>query len=348
MGSDDMIVERRPANHTPAIALGVAALLLLIVGGLSYRDYVRRSYEKEFAEKEREMMARQGYVQWGPRTYVPQGAAMPNAPAPANLSQPVAQVPGNVPPPVSQPAGPAGPAVAANAAGVQSPAASPGVSQPAGSSPGAREVPAGDQATRAVSSSPAPAPASDPARFPREDNLPEPDDPVLSQFQDSLDRAREQAAETEQRYRELTGEAGRAANRYAAESDRVAVPAGEEITEELPAFLREALEEPPGGNPDVEQRMARLREQVRLSPALARVTSYNNDWGLVTFNAGSSQGVALEQRYAVRRGDDILGWVRVEEVQPNAAVAVLVTKNRNADTALKPEPGDDLIKYELE
>ena len=53
--------ERRQVNHTPTIALGIAALLLLIVGAMSYRDFVRTSYEKEYAEKERQLLARHGY-----------------------------------------------------------------------------------------------------------------------------------------------------------------------------------------------------------------------------------------------------------------------------------------------
>ncbi len=60
MAPDDL-GERRQVNHTPTIALSIAAILLLIVGALSYRDFVRTSLEKEFAEKEARMMQRQGY-----------------------------------------------------------------------------------------------------------------------------------------------------------------------------------------------------------------------------------------------------------------------------------------------
>ena len=84
-----------------------------------------------------------------------------------------------------------------------------------------------------------------------------------------------------------------------------------------------------------------------MAPALARVTGYDKDWGLVTFNAGIGQGVKKDQRFAVRRGEDILGWVKVDQVEENQSIAVLVTKNREIDTAAKPEVGDDLIDFEL-
>ena len=74
MGNEDF-GEARQVNHTPAIALGAAAVLLLIVGAMSYRDSVRSSMEREYAEKERQLLMRHGY---------------PVAPFP-NMQQPYAQ-----------------------------------------------------------------------------------------------------------------------------------------------------------------------------------------------------------------------------------------------------------------
>jgi len=56
--------------------------------------------------------------------------------------------------------------------------------------------------------------------------------------------------------------------------------------------------------------------------------------------------VRKDQRFAVRRGADILGWIKVDEVQENQSIAVLVT-NRDNETVQKPEVGDDLIDFEL-
>jgi hypothetical protein len=67
----------------------------------------------------------------------------------------------------------------------------------------------------------------------------------------------------------------------------------------------------------------------------------------VTFDAGIGQGVRIDQRFAVRRGSEILGWVKVNEVLEDEAIATLVTKNADSDTAVKPDVGDDLIDFEL-
>ncbi len=81
MGPDE-IGERRQMNHTPMIALGAIAVLLLIVCAMSYRDYLRASLEKEFAEeyaeKEEQLMQRNGYspLQQG-QPQNPQGQQQP-------------------------------------------------------------------------------------------------------------------------------------------------------------------------------------------------------------------------------------------------------------------------------
>jgi len=295
IGPDD-IGERRPANHTPTIALGIAAVLLLVVGAKSYRDFlqdsiekkvreeVRAELEKEFAEKEAWMLQRFGQ---------PAGALAGQMPAPA-------------------PGGTGTPSVSAGTFGYGAPASpATGAVPPAGA--------AGLQA---------------------EAGLPAPVDPELARIQESLNQAREQSRLTEQRYNELSANPGAATT--------ATDPSGSAaITAELPDFLREAVENPPGGNPEVEEQIRRMRAQVLAQPSLAKVTSYDKEWGIVTFNAGSVQGVKKDQRFAVRRGSDILGWVKVDEVQEDQAIAVLVTKNADSDTAIKPDVGDDLIDFEL-
>lgn len=295
MGPDE-IGERRQVNHTPMIALGAAAVLLLIVCAMSYRDYVRTSLEKEFAEKEQRLMQRSGQYP------VAQGQ-------PQNFQQP--------PPLTPQ----ANPQMYAQQQTAQQPAQG-AVSQPqASQQPYLAPAPQGEAANSAQSS------------------LPRPRDPEMDQLRNSMDQVKEQAARTDERYKEITGDVDRLA--------REAETPASEITAELPDFLRDAVENPPGGNPDVEARLKRMKGQVRMAPALARVTGYDKDWGLVTFNAGLSQGVKKDQRFAVRRGEDILGWIKVDQVEPNQSIAVLVTKNRESDTAVKPEVGDDLIDFEL-
>ena len=314
MGPDD-IGERRQVNHTPTIALSIAAILLLIVGALSYRDYLRTSFEKEFAEKEARLMQRQGH------------------PVPAQAAQ--------------LPQGSQGQVYLQNGVPVNAQGMPVNPSAPVGFQPPAQNV-VYDAQGNPVAAAPGIAP-----RYPETGNLPLPNDPELENIRASLDQAREQSRLTEQRYNQLAGNvdstAREAAAMAAGSSDAAnANGAGATtITEELPDFLREAVENPPGGNPEVEARLERMRQQVSAAPSLGKVTSYNKDWGVVTFDAGASQGVKVDQRFAVRRGSDILGWIKVDEVREDQSIAILVTKNRNSDTALKPEVGDDLIDFEL-
>ncbi len=302
MGSEDMI-ERKPANNTPTIALGIAAVLLLIVGAMSYKDFVRRSLEKEYAEKEKSMMERIGYVPVGSNNtpYIHQSqlnqqpqAAPAVAPAVTVAQNPVTPQVTQAPPPV-----------------------------------------AGSDIS-----------AIDPQRFPAETNLPRPLDPDIEAMQNSLNQVKRQAAATVNRYGELTNNTGTALQNSGTAIQNAGNTAAE-ITEELPDFLRNATADPPGGNPEVEARIARLKRQVVASPALAKVISYDKSWGILVFNAGSASGVAKDQRFAVRRGDAILGWVTVDEVEEGQSIARLVTKNRDSDTDLKPAAGDDLISLEL-
>ncbi|MEQ1841821.1 MAG: hypothetical protein ABL994_15560, partial [Verrucomicrobiales bacterium] len=177
--------------------------------------------------------------------------------------------------------------------------------------------------------------------------LPVPNDPQIDNIRQTLDQAREQGRKTEERYNELAGNANQAPAAVTPTGATPAPQAETQISAELPDFLREAVQAPPGGNPEVEARLQKMRDQVRSAPSLAKVTSYNKDWGIVTFNAGTGQGVKVDQRFAVRRGSEILGWIKVDQVDVDQSIAVLVTKNRDSDTSVKPDVGDDLIDFEL-
>jgi len=303
MGSEEL-GEQKQVNHTPTIALGIAALLLLIVGAMSYKDYVRRSLEKEYAEKEKVMMERAGYVPVGTTNtpYIHQSQLTQQPVTPATV-----------------------PAVTAAQNPVTSGAAA--TAQPANTQPAGSNIA-----------------AVDPQRIPEQSDLPVPNDPEIQAMKNSLDEVKKQAEATANRYGEL---AGNSASALQDSASRAGNSASAAITEELPDFLRNATENPPGGNPEVNERLARLKQQVRVAPSLGKIISYDNLWGIVVFDAGSDNGVKKDERFAVRRGDDILGWVKVDEVEKTQAIARLLTKKRDSDTDLNPEAGDDLIAFEL-
>jgi hypothetical protein len=295
MGNEDF-GESRQVNHTPAIALGVAAVLLLIVGAMSYRDSVRSSMEREYAEKERQLLMRHGYPvnpypnmqqplqsQYAPNGYPQQGQLPQQGQQPAYQNQFPQQ---NYP-----------------------------------------QQPQNNQAI-----------ARNAANMNVESNLPAPNDPEIAAIENSLDQVREQERLTEQRYRDITS----GVDTLAREAD----VAASEITEELPDFLRNAVESPPGGNPLEEAELARMRERVKVAPTLASVTSVNLEFGFITFNAGMTQNVRKDQKYAIRRSGEIVGWVRVDEVQENDSVAMLESEHNEATIEVKPEVGDDLIPFD--
>jgi len=286
MGDDDL-GERRQTNPTPTIALGIAAVLLLVVGAMSYRDSVREKYEREFAAKEQALLSRHGYPAIDPAT------GLPVAP----YAAPVAPV----------------------AAVEEAPSAH-----------------SADRDPRLV--------AESAARRQVESGLPR--DPELDAIRSSLDQARELAQQTREQYRELSD----GVDGLAARERPSILPDDYDVNEELPAFLREALENPPG---DIEGDLGQLpsmeaqKEKIVQAPTIGKVTSYDTEWGVVTINAGRNNQVQEGTRFAVRRGDEIVGWVRVDEVFDNQSIAYMVTRNRDNDLAKKPEAGDDLIAFEL-
>lgn len=303
MIDSDEMGERRQVNHTPAIALGVAAILLLIVGAMSYSDYVRSKFEKEYTEKERQLLMRHGY----PVAPIPnmrtqlqqpyqQNGYYPQQPQQQNLANQQQQQPVQQQVPVA----------------------------PVQTSPDQGQL------------------AQNAASLNVESGLPVPNDPEIDAIRDSLDEVRKQEAQTEQRYRDITD----GVDTLAREAEDELKEGIGDLSEELPAFLRNAVENPPGGNPEIEAEMERMRERVKVAPTLAQVTSVDLEFGFVTFNAGAAQQVAEKQRYAVRRNGEIVGWVRVEEVHPNESIAMLESDHNEASTAVKPGVGDDLIPFE--
>lgn len=289
--------ERRQVNHTPAIALGIAAVLLLIVGAMSYSDYVESEFEKEYMEKERQLLLRNGY----------QVAPIPNMQNQLQQlypQQPQQQVSNGVPQQPLRQQAPVNQQLAQNNAGLAQNAANLNV----------------------------------------ESALPIPNDPEIDAIRNSLDQVRKQEEQTEQRYRDLSDGVDILAKNAKKQLDNTGGIG--DLSTDLPNFLRNAVENPPSANPEIEAEMARMRERVTRAPTLAQVTSVDMKFGFVTFNAGVSQQVAVEQRYAIRRSGEIVGWVRVEEVHPNEAIAKLESEHDESTTSVRPAVGDDLIPFE--
>ncbi len=93
--------------------------------------------------------------------------------------------------------------------------------------------------------------------------------------------------------------------------------------------------------------VAAMAEQVSRQPALAKVIEYDAEWAILVLSGGSENNISVEMRLAVRRGTEILGFIKVTEVEANQSIAELMSPNKFSPTARKPQPGDDIIAFNL-
>lgn len=107
----------------------------------------------------------------------------------------------------------------------------------------------------------------------------------------------------------------------------------------------------PGAAPispqQTEAEVAALAEQIRRQPAIAQVVEYDNDFAFLIINGGTDRNIKTDMRLAVRRGSEILGFIKVVEVDPTESVAELMSQNKHSPTARKPQAGDDVIAFNL-
>jgi hypothetical protein len=108
---------------------------------------------------------------------------------------------------------------------------------------------------------------------------------------------------------------------------------------------------PQGGLPptpvQTEAEIAALAEQVKKQPVIAKVVDYDAEWAILVLSGGSENNIKPEMRFAVRRGGEILGFIKVTEVEPTQSVAELMSPNKHSPTARKPQRGDDVIAFNI-
>lgn len=102
-----------------------------------------------------------------------------------------------------------------------------------------------------------------------------------------------------------------------------------------------------GGPVQSEAEIAAMAEQVKRQPALAKVIDFDPEWAILVISGGAESNISPEMRLAVRRGDQIVGFIKVTEVEQNQSVAELMSRNKFSPTARKPQPGDDVIAFNL-
>lgn len=88
--------------------------------------------------------------------------------------------------------------------------------------------------------------------------------------------------------------------------------------------------------------MTPRQRQILAAPALAEVKRYERDYGFVVITAGAGRKIEKGMGFAIRRGNAIIGRVKVTEVEDASAVADL--DSRTVPAGVIVEVGDEVIQ----
>jgi hypothetical protein len=290
------------------IALIVAGLVLLVVGGNSYNNYLKAQYEKEYGvlPKDRKPADTNVGADLARQTSQAGQAAGGNVVAstldPGNaLPSSVSQVA-----PTSSPYPPVDPAQP-NYRTEGSPAA------------GGGRAAAGDM------------PSSD---------------PEIAQLQARLKAAEQENLLYQQKMKQLnSGTTAAGPGAASPNSGSLREVMGQEgPVGASPALFPEQGEGSDGGQAGAS---AEFEKQIKEAAAVGKVSAFNADWGFVQIDAGKDRNIKEGSKFAVRRGVSIVGYVKVTEVNDKTSIAELTSRNEFSETARKPKPGDDLITWPL-
>jgi hypothetical protein len=70
------------------------------------------------------------------------------------------------------------------------------------------------------------------------------------------------------------------------------------------------------------------------------ITAVNPDWAFVVVNMGKSQGVNSDSRLLVKRGDTLIGRLKIAQIENNVTIADIDSKSTKGQPVL---PGDQVI-----
>lgn len=84
------------------------------------------------------------------------------------------------------------------------------------------------------------------------------------------------------------------------------------------------------------------QRQIAASPSLAEVKHYEKDYGFVAITAGTARKIEVGMGFAIRRGNAIIGRVKVTEVEDGSAVASV--DSRSVPPGVIIEVGDEVIQ----
>lgn len=88
--------------------------------------------------------------------------------------------------------------------------------------------------------------------------------------------------------------------------------------------------------------MTPRQRQIMAAPAIAEVKHYAKDYGFVEITSGAARKIEKGMGFAIRRGNAIIGRVKVTEVEDASAVADLDPRSLPAGVII--EVGDEVIQ----
>jgi vacuolar-type H+-ATPase subunit I/STV1 len=94
-----------------------------------------------------------------------------------------------------------------------------------------------------------------------------------------------------------------------------------------------------------EEELSPLQQKIKDAVALAEVAGVNDEWGFVTINAGTNQMVEPGIVFAVRRGNYIVGRVKVASAENDSAIANI--EPNSMAPGFRIEAGDSVISYPI-
>jgi hypothetical protein len=294
-------------NTASMIALIVAGLVLLVVGGNSYNNYLKAQYEKEYGilPKDRKPAVPVAGAEQAKQSSQPGQAAGGNV-VTSTLD------PGNAPP------------LAVSQTGPSSPYPPVDQTQPNYRTEGSPAAAGGQAAAGAMPSA----------------------DPEIAQLQARLKAAEQETLLYQQKMRQMSsGEAANTPVAVPAESGSLREVMGEKgQAGASPTLFPKQGEASDSGQAAA---TAEFEKQIKEAAAVGKVADFNAEWGFVQIDAGKDRNIKEGSKFAVRRGVSIVGYVKVTEVSDKTSIAELTSRNKFSETARKPKPGDDLITWPL-
>lgn len=378
------------SQHTGTIALVIAGLLLLVLAGKSYMDYVESKYSKKESELEAKFKAQQDLLASMTPPAVAGSATDAGISGPA-LTSPQNAIPreelASIEPVAPESLPPQGPATVGGETSASHPAsnetlavlqenektlaairqeqellrqgyarlkgdAPPSPSRPEPLDPSGLTV---DQLA-SIKLDPIPeAIRNVPSSAPGEVSL---DDIQLDPIPEAIKHI-EPIPEPTRPLRAVPTTGSVAS--VAADSPPIAGPGPEDSTTAIPASpgtidvgkissegVRQNKGESPTTPPTVPdmKAMADLANMIAAAPSIGKVTQYLQKLNVIAVNCGSESNLKEDQKLSIRRGKDIVGYLKITEVHPDFAFGELTSDNRSGE-GVQPKVGDDIITFNI-